>query len=427
MPDDETFDQPLAIEEYGLIGDCASCALVGSNGSIDWLCWPRFDSGACFAALLGDSRNGRWKIAPSAPGTVTRRYRDDSMVLETMFETESGSVRIIDFMVPNAERSSVVRIIEGVRGRVEMRTEISLRFDYGMSVPWVTRLADGSGLCAVAGPELVVLRTGVELKGENMQTVGDFAIAEGERATFVMSHGPSHLDAPDPVDACAALAQTEKTWSDWCARCTYQGEWRDVVLRSLMVSPPRPPPHPSSERRARSPTWRAPRRRYPCGRAISAARIPSRRAAGRAAGTRPPPERCADEPPARQQVGDREGQGAAQDHGRACYLERQGNGGEVVRIDQFHAGGAETRTSARSPRSSRSPTDGLGPTIARLIPCRTKAAIHSGDASVGERRSASLRACRSTIGSSNREITTSAARARGPRERRSGPRGPASE
>lgn len=228
-------DQPLPIEDYGLIGDCASCALVGLNGSIDWLCWPRFDSGACFAALLGDSGNGRWKLAPVAEARATRRYQDNSMILETEFTTGSGTVVVIDFMVPNSPHSSVVRIVEGRLGTVDMATEIALRFDYGMSVPWVTRLDDDTGICAIAGPEMVVLRTAVELEGRDLQTVGRFSIAAGERACFVMTHAPSHQPPPPAADALEALRETERTWVEWCARCTYHGEWREAVLRSLMV------------------------------------------------------------------------------------------------------------------------------------------------------------------------------------------------
>jgi len=235
MSHEDVPEQPLAIEEYGMIGDCATCALVGLNGSIDWLCWPRFDSGAVFAALLGDSRNGRWKLAPVTASRATRRYRDNSMVLETEFDTDSGTVAVIDFMVPNAPHSSLVRIVEGRRGQVELQTELALRFDYGMSVPWVTRLADDAGISAIAGPDMTVLRSTVALEGRDMQTVGQFTIAAGERACFVLTHAPSHEKPPPAVDAMAALAETERVWNEWCARCTYDGEWREAVLRSLMV------------------------------------------------------------------------------------------------------------------------------------------------------------------------------------------------
>jgi GH15 family glucan-1,4-alpha-glucosidase len=236
MPKTQPGEQPLAIEDYGLIGDCASCALVGVNGSIDWLCLPRFDSSACFAALLGNPDNGRWRIAPAAAGAqATRRYRERSMVLETQFETEAGAVTVIDFMIPNAAQSSVVRIVEGRRGRVDMRLEIALRFDYGMSVPWVTRLPDGHGICAIAGADMVVLRASVPLKGRDMQTVGNFSVGAGERTCFVLTYGASCDPLPPVVDAAAALDETERVWADWCGRCTYQGEWRDAVLRSLLV------------------------------------------------------------------------------------------------------------------------------------------------------------------------------------------------
>ncbi len=226
---------PLAIEDYGLIGDCSSCALVGRNGSIDWLCWPRFDSAACFAALVGTDENGRWLIAPSIPSTSTRSYRDGSLVLETVFETETGSVALIDFMPVNNPVPSVVRIVEGRRGRVEMRTEGVIRFDYGNSVPWVTRLPDEAGIVAVAGPSLVVLRTVVRLEGYQMATVGEFSVAEGERVAFTLSYGASHLPAPDAFGVEAALERTERFWTDWSSRCAYDGPYRDVVVRSMLT------------------------------------------------------------------------------------------------------------------------------------------------------------------------------------------------
>ena len=173
--------EALCIEDYALIGDCLTGALVGRNGSIDWLCWPRFDSGACFAALLGSPRNGRWQISPvDASATATRSYRGDTMVLETRFETAEGSVALIDFMPYGKEHSSVVRRIEGRRGRVRMRLHLTMRFDYGSSTPWVTELDDGSGLSASLGPNLVVLRTAVDLRGEDQATVAEFDV-ERER------------------------------------------------------------------------------------------------------------------------------------------------------------------------------------------------------------------------------------------------------
>ena len=187
MPDHS--DLPLAIEDYALIGDCTTAALVGRNGSIDWLCWPRFDSSACFAALLGRSHHGRWLIAPADPAPrVNRQYRDGTMVLETVFETAEGCVALIDFMPMERTNSSVVRIVEGRRGKVAMRLHLMLRFDYGRTVPWVTRLDDGSGLSAIAGPNRVVLRSPVELSGEDLATVAEFSVARGERIPFVMTY-----------------------------------------------------------------------------------------------------------------------------------------------------------------------------------------------------------------------------------------------
>jgi GH15 family glucan-1,4-alpha-glucosidase len=229
---------PLAIEDYALVGDCVSGALVGRNGSIDWLCWPRFDSDACFAALLGTSEHGRWKIAPAGAVTaVSRRYRGETLVLETLFETATGSVALIDFMPIGAERtgSSLVRIVEGRSGRVEMTMQLTLRFDYGQSVPWVTRLPDGTGLSAIAGPNAVVLRTTAPIDSDGLATVASFAIEAGAQMSFSLAHGPSHLPLPKPVEAGAALARAERWWQRWSKRCRYRGRWRDPVMRSLIT------------------------------------------------------------------------------------------------------------------------------------------------------------------------------------------------
>ena len=225
----------LPIEDYAIIGDCVTAALVARNGSIDWLCWPRFDSGACLAALLGTEQHGRFILTPAGKSTSSRRYRNASLVLETLFETATGSACLIDFMVPGADHSSVVRIVEGRSGRVDMRMALSLRFDYGLSVPWVTRRQGGNGIVAVAGPEMVTLRTPVPLKGEGMQTVAHFTVAEGERVSFVLTHSPSHLSCPASVDAEDALDSTERHWAAWAAHCTYAGPWADAVRRSLLT------------------------------------------------------------------------------------------------------------------------------------------------------------------------------------------------
>ena len=229
-------DLPLAIEDYALIGDCTTAALVGRNGSIDWLCWPRFDSNACFAALLGTSQHGRWRICPADPTPhVSRTYHDGTMVLETVFDTEDGRVALIDFMPVGHANSSVIRLIKGQRGKVAMRLHLAIRFDYGITVPWVTQLEDASGLSAIAGPSRVVLRSPVPLRGRNFATVAEFDVAEGECVPFVLTHGPSHLAPPAPVDWRAALQKTESFWRDWSGRCSYGGRNTEAVQRSLLT------------------------------------------------------------------------------------------------------------------------------------------------------------------------------------------------
>jgi GH15 family glucan-1,4-alpha-glucosidase len=225
----------MRIEDYALIGDCETGALVGRDGSIDWLCWPRFDSGACFATLLGKPEHGRWRIAPTGVVTrVERRYRGDSLILETTFVTDGGAVTVVDFMPPVGTQSELVRMVVGVRGEVAMHVELILRFGYGALVPWVTKV-EGGGLCAIAGPDMVVLRGDVELHGENLTSVADFTIHAGETCSFVLSWRPSHKPAPDPVDAPTALRETEEYWQKWASRCTYDGEFREPVLRSLLT------------------------------------------------------------------------------------------------------------------------------------------------------------------------------------------------
>ena len=227
---------PLPIEDYALIGDCNTCALVGRNGSIDWLCWPRFDSAACFAALLGSPDNGRWLLAPAGEVTgVARSYRGKGLVLETVFTTATGSAAVIDFMVMQAGHSSVVRIVEGRSGHVDFAMDMALRFDYGSSVPWVIREEGRHALVAIAGPELAVFRTTAEFEGRDFRTAAEFTVTAGQRLPFVLSHGPSHLPAPPGIDAESALALTEKTWADWSARCQYKGRYAEAVMSSLRV------------------------------------------------------------------------------------------------------------------------------------------------------------------------------------------------
>jgi GH15 family glucan-1,4-alpha-glucosidase len=223
------------IEDYAIIGDCETAALVSRAGSIDWLCWPRFDSPACFAALLGGTDHGRWRVAPTdANARVTRRYRGETLILETEFETAEGSVLVIDFMPLRDGKSNVVRTVVGKRGRVAMETQIVFRFDYGSIIPWVSRLDDGA-LRAIAGPDMIVVRTDVELRGEGFTTVGEFTIAEGEQTSFVMTWGPSHLHPPRGVDPAKALEVTERFWTHWASECTYTGPYRESVMRSLLT------------------------------------------------------------------------------------------------------------------------------------------------------------------------------------------------
>ncbi len=226
---------PLRIEEYALLGDLQTAALVGSDGSVDWFCTPRFDSAACFAALLGDESNGRWLLAPAAPDArATRRYLDDTLILETTWETDDGVVRVLDFMPPRGEAPDIVRIVEGVSGRVEMRTELVIRFDYGRIVPWVRRL-DGDTRLAIAGPDALCLRTPIDVGGEDLKTVGTFTVAEGRRVPFVLTWYPSFDELPEKVDAEDALEYTTTFWREWIAGCEYEGDGHDVVHRSLIV------------------------------------------------------------------------------------------------------------------------------------------------------------------------------------------------
>jgi GH15 family glucan-1,4-alpha-glucosidase len=227
---------PCKIEDYGLIGDCETAALVGRDGSIDWLCWPAFDCDACFAALLGNEQNGRWLIAPVEEiKKTTRRYQGDSLVLETRFETASGTVALIDFMPPRGEASDIVRLVRGVRGRVKMRMELVIRFGFGTDIPWVKKNDDGTGLLAICGQDMAVLRTPVETRGEHMTTVADFEVGEGETVPFVLTYGPSHLAVPDAIDPEEALKDTVDYWQEWSSRCTYEGDVRDLVMRSLIT------------------------------------------------------------------------------------------------------------------------------------------------------------------------------------------------
>jgi GH15 family glucan-1,4-alpha-glucosidase len=225
---------PLPIENYALIGDCHTAALVGCDGSIDWLCFPRFDSPACFAALLGGPEHGRWLIAPTAKiMAVRRQYRDDTLILETEFDTVEGRARLIDFMSLSDERWDAIRIVEGLSGRVTFRMELIVRFDYGSIVPWVRR--SGAVLLITAGPDTLELTASVAVTGKNMKTVAEFTVSAGERESFELNYRPSHLGTLPAIGAWQALADTESAWHLWSRRCKVQGRWREAVVRSLLT------------------------------------------------------------------------------------------------------------------------------------------------------------------------------------------------
>ena len=226
--------RPSQIADYAMIGDCETAALVDRDGSIDWLCWPRFDSDACFAALLGDRSNGYWRVSPAGRYKTSRQYRPGTLVLETLFETDEGAVALIDFMPPRGTVSDIVRLVEGRRGEVAMRMALVLRFGYGLTVPWVKRLDDQT-LTAIAGPSMAVLRTPAMTHGENMTTVSDFIVREGQTVPFVLSHQASHLPPAPGIDPAKALAETEAFWSEWLAKCVLDGPYAAAVERSLIT------------------------------------------------------------------------------------------------------------------------------------------------------------------------------------------------
>ncbi|MEU4081780.1 glucoamylase [Streptomyces venezuelae] len=224
------------IDDYALIGDLQTAALVGRDGSVDWLCLPRFDSAACFAAILGDEDNGHWRLAPKGATTcATRRYAEDSLVLETYWETRTGTVKVTDFMPQRDRAPDLMRIVEGLSGSVEMSGVLRLRFDYGSVVPWMRR-SDGHRV-AVAGPDAVWLRSEPPVKtwGQQFSTCSSFTVAAGEKVAFVLTWHPSHEPRPDLVDPYEALQQSLADWREWAARCTYQGPYREAVLRSLIT------------------------------------------------------------------------------------------------------------------------------------------------------------------------------------------------
>jgi GH15 family glucan-1,4-alpha-glucosidase len=223
----------LPIEDYGIIGDTHTAALVGANGSIDWLCLPRFDSEACFARLLGDERHGYWQLQPATEWVSRRHYRGDTLVLETEFETTEGVVRVVDCMPVRESNPQVVRVVECVRGHVDMRMDLVIRFGYGQIIPWVRRV-DGL-LTAVVGPDALALWTPVTTHGEDMTTVAEFTVTAGQHIPFVLTWFPSHQNAPRPVDARYALDDTAAWWQDWSSMCIFEGPWREAVVRSLIT------------------------------------------------------------------------------------------------------------------------------------------------------------------------------------------------
>jgi GH15 family glucan-1,4-alpha-glucosidase len=217
-----------------MIGDCHTAALVSKQGSIDWLCLPHFDSPACFAALLGTAAHGHWSISPAEPiRSIRRGYRDGSLILETTFETESGSATLIDCMIPRTGVPELLRVVVGTRGQVRMKQELVIRFDYGSVVPWVRQTENG--ISAIAGPDMIRLRADVPVQSANMKTEAEFTVSEGQKVSFDLTWYPSHEREPAPVNVGAAVEKTEKWWREWSDRCTYQGKWRDAVRRSLVT------------------------------------------------------------------------------------------------------------------------------------------------------------------------------------------------
>ncbi|MFS0717768.1 glycoside hydrolase family 15 protein [Arthrobacter sp. 1P04PC] len=222
------------IEDYAMVGDLHTAALISTEGSIDWLCLPQFDSPACFSALLDTPEAGRWLLAPAGGGECTRRkYRKNTLILETEWETPEGKAKVIDFMSPRDGAADIVRIVVGIRGSVRMRGQLALRFDYGNIIPWVRH--DEHGIHAIAGPDAAYLVTDAPLRGEHLQTVSDFTVKAGQRIPFVLTWSPSHLGRPRKVDPEAVLEATESFWLQWADRCRITGPYREPVLRSLIT------------------------------------------------------------------------------------------------------------------------------------------------------------------------------------------------
>jgi GH15 family glucan-1,4-alpha-glucosidase len=225
---------PLRIEDYAIIGDTQTVALVGRDGSIDWACFPRFDSGPCFAALLGGRDQGRWSIAPATPPrSITRRYLPGTLILETSFATDRGMLRVTDFMPVRGHAPDVIRIVECTAGEVDVEFELVIRFDYGQAVPWVRR--SDHALTAVAGPDALCLRGDLDVHGEDMATVGRWKLRQGDRRSFVCTWYPSHEPPPRALDCAVELERAERWWLKWSGRCRYEGPYREAVLQSLIV------------------------------------------------------------------------------------------------------------------------------------------------------------------------------------------------
>lgn len=224
----------LPIEDYAMIGDCHTAALVSRHGSIDWLCFPYFDSGACFASLLGSEEHGHWSISPADEvRKISRRYRGDTLILETEFETDSGSVVVVDCMTPRDDVPQVVRLVVGTRGEVRMKMELVIRYDYGSVVPWVRRTE--RGISAVAGADMLSLSTDAPLRGEGLKTLSEFTVSEGQKIPFDLTWSPSHRPERRTIDPEKAIHQTQTWWEKWSARCSYDGKYRDAVMRSLII------------------------------------------------------------------------------------------------------------------------------------------------------------------------------------------------
>src|SRR5881396_1674508 len=230
----EVAKENTKIEDYGFLSDTQTGALVSRDGCVDWLCFPRFDSPACFASLLGEKENGHWRFFPDEEVTaVRRRYRGNALILETELETKNGAVRLIDFMPPRGRNPDLIRIVEGIRGEVAMQMELIIRFDYGRTIPWV-RTAHG-GLEAIAGPNGLIMRTPVKTKGKDLTTVAEFTVKKGDRVPFVLTWFASHAKPPKKVTAEHALRDTQRYWKKWVRLCDRKSPWTDAVVRSLIV------------------------------------------------------------------------------------------------------------------------------------------------------------------------------------------------